>query len=86
MATTAPGTAFGSLTPVVVKSFQRLPYTTTEIRKQLAVIKKIPPQNFRNAEYHMPMRYGLHHLLTKPLTELHHPFLMAGRAEMATFA
>ncbi|MDP6395968.1 MAG: hypothetical protein QF466_11095 [Desulfobacterales bacterium] len=59
------------------------------------VIKKIPPQYFWDDKHHMPMpactshadrRYGLHHLLTKPLTGLHHPFLMAGWAEMTTFA
>gem|GEM_PF-1453121 len=69
-----------------VKSFQRLPSTTTEIRKRLAVVKKIPLQNFRYAQHHMPMRYGLHHLLTKLLTELHLTLLMAGWTKMTPFA
>ena len=41
--------------------------------------------DLRDAEHHMPMRYGLYHLLTKPLTKRHHPFLMAGRAKMDKF-
>jgi hypothetical protein len=34
----------------------------------------------------MPMRYGLHHLLTKLLTELHLTLLMAGWTKMTPFA
>ncbi len=61
-----------------VKGFQALPSTTTEVAKQAAVVKKIPPQNFGDAQYRMPVRNRLYHLLTKPFAEFHHPLLMAG--------
>ncbi len=35
----------------------------------------MPSRNLGNTQNHIPVRYGLYHLLTKPLAELHHTFL-----------
>jgi len=69
-----------------VKGFQALPSTTTQVGKQAAVVKKIPPQNFGDAQYRMSVRNRFDDLMTQPFTEFHHPFLMTGWTEMATFA
>jgi hypothetical protein len=55
-----------------------------QIREEYPVIEEIAPEDLWEAEGEVPMRYGLEDLLTEPLAELHHPFLMAGGAEVAT--
>jgi hypothetical protein len=47
-------------------------------RSSLAIIEKITPQNFGDAQHHMPVGHYLYHLLTQPFTELHYTLLMAG--------
>ena len=71
-----------------VKGFQRLPAIPPgrEGQKAGCVLKKIPPQDFGDAQYRMPVRNRLYHLLTKPLAELYHPLLVTGWTEMATLA
>jgi len=68
------------------KCLQSFPCATGEVRKEAPIVKKIPTQNLGYAEDKMPVGYILEDFFTKPLAELHHTFLMARRAEMATFA
>jgi len=44
------------------------------------------PQSFGNAENPLTMGNRFKHIRTQPLTELNHPFLIAGGAEMPPFA
>ncbi len=69
-----------------VYSLQRVPSTTAQLRKQLAVVQKIASDFFRNTEHHMPVNNSLDHLRAKPLAEFHAPFLVAGWAKMPPFA
>jgi len=47
---------------------------------------KIQFENYRDAKNDVPMRNRFNNIAAKPLTELHHPFLMTRRTEMAALA
>jgi len=59
-----------------VKGFQILPSTTAQTGKELAIIKEISAENFRDAESEMAMRNGFQDFFTEPLAEFNHPLLM----------
>ena len=40
------------------------------------------PKDLGDRKDHMTIRHSLKHMLTEPLTEFNHTFLMAGRAEV----
>lgn len=42
----------------------------------------MPTEDFGYAEDEMAVRYGLQNFLTHPLAKFHHPFLMAGGAQV----
>ena len=48
--------------------------------------KKIPEQDFRDAEDDMSVGNLPEHVGTEPFPEFHHPLLMAGGAEMTALA
>jgi len=68
------------------KNFQGFPCAAAETREKFSVVKKIPAQDFGDAENEMPVRNFLEDIHAEPLSEFHHALLMAGRAEMAPFA
>ena len=69
-----------------IDGFKRRPPAPAEFRQQLTVVQKVPPQNFRDAEHHMPVRNRFYNVPAQPFAELNHTLLVARRAEMATFA
>jgi hypothetical protein len=68
------------------KHLQGIPRTATQLREKLSIIEEVTPDDFRHAEGEVPVGDGLEDLLTKPLPEFHHPFLVAGRTEVPSFA
>jgi hypothetical protein len=71
---------------ILDKTLQRLPGATAKGGKEFSIVKKIPPENLRNAENKMPMCNLFEDFHAQPLSEFHHTFLMAGWAKMAAFA
>ena len=68
------------------KNFQGFPSTTAQLMQKLSIIEKVPAQDLRDAEDEMPVGDLLEHMDAEPLSEFHHPLLMAGRAKMTTLA
>jgi hypothetical protein len=54
--------------------------------QKLSIVKKVPAQDLGDAENEMPMGDLLEHMCTEPLSEFHHPLLMAGGEKMTTLA
>ncbi len=69
-----------------VKGFQSLPSTTAQTGKELAIIKEISAENFRDAESEVSMGNGLQNLFTQIFPEFNYTLLMALWAEMSSFA
>jgi len=59
-----------------IKYFKHLPTTPAEIGKQFTVIKKVPSQNFWDAEHYIPMRNLFYNFPAQPIAEFHHLLLM----------
>ena len=68
------------------KHIQGIPGKATQFEEKSTVIGEVMPEDLRHAEGEVPVRDGLEDLLTKPLPEFHHPFLVAGRTEVPSFA
>ena len=71
---------------ILDKDFQGFPGAAAEIGKKLPIIEKVTAENFRYAEYEMPVRNFLEDIHAEPFPELHHPLLMARWAEMTPLA
>jgi hypothetical protein len=67
------------------ENLQGIPGAAAETGKKLSIIQKVPAQDFGEAEDKMPVGNLLENIHTEPLSEFHHAFLMAGRAEMPSF-
>jgi hypothetical protein len=67
------------------KRFQRQPCASAQFGEESSVIEEVSPEDLGYAENKMTVRYGPKDLLTKPLPEFHHPFLMTRGAEVAAF-
>jgi hypothetical protein len=65
---------------------ESLPGATAQLGKQVSVIKEIPAEDLGDTEDKMSMGHRLDHFLAEPLTELHHPFLVARWTEVAPLA
>ena len=61
-----------------------IPVTVKRARK--SVIKEIPTEDLGDAEDKMSMGHRLDHVLAEPLTELHHPLLVARWTEVTPLA
>ena len=59
------------------KNLQRFPGATAEIGKKLPIVEKVTAEDFRDAEYEMPVRNFLEDIRAEPFSEFHHAFLMA---------
>ncbi len=68
------------------KEFQSFPPARTEIGKAPSVIEEISSEDLWYAESEMAVRRGLEDFFAEPLTEFHHPLLVARRAKMSSFA
>jgi hypothetical protein len=62
---------------ILEKDLQGFPGTTAEIGKKLPVIQKVTAEDFRDAEYEMPVGYLLEDIYAEPLPKLNYAFLMA---------
>ena len=67
------------------KHFQRVPCASAQLREESSVIEEVSPEDLGYAENEMTVRYGLEDLFAEPFPEFHHPFLMTGGTEVATF-
>ncbi|MDP1989767.1 MAG: hypothetical protein Q8K00_01995, partial [Syntrophales bacterium] len=54
--------------------------------KKFPIIEKITAEDFRNAEYEMPVRHLLEDIHAEPLPEFHHALLVTRRTEVVPFA
>jgi len=59
------------------ENFQRFPGATAQTGKKFPIIKKIPAQDFGEAEDEMTVGNLLENIPAEPLSELHHALLMA---------
>ena len=60
-----------------IKGFERLPPAPAEFGQQLAIIKKVPPQDFRDAEHYVPVGNRLYNFPAQPVAEFNYPLLVA---------
>jgi len=67
------------------ENLQGIPGAAAETGKKLSIIQEVSAENLRNAKNEMPVRDLFENIRAEPLSEFHHAFLMAGRAEMPSF-
>jgi hypothetical protein len=63
-----------------------LPGTAAQFGQQGAAEHKIDPRPFGDGKHPLAVGHLFEHLAHKPLTEGHHPFVMARRAKVAPLA
>src|SRR5208337_1473055 len=65
------------------ENLQGIPGTAAETGKKLSIVKKIPAEDFRDAEDEMSVGHLFEDIHAEPLAEFHHTLLMTGRAKVA---
>jgi hypothetical protein len=78
-----PGNCLVSWTEAKERHLQGIPCTAAQFGEDFSIIEEVAPENLWDAEGEVAVGDGLEDLLTKPLTEFHHSFLVAGGTEMA---
>jgi hypothetical protein len=67
------------------KNLQGFPGAAAQIGKKLPIVEKRTAEDFRYAEYEMPVRNLLEDIHAEPLPEFHYALLMAGWTKMPSF-